>query len=85
MRYDTGRSSFDVEDGNGYPAKITTGSDGYASLSGLLAGIYYIKEVIAPEGYELDPTQYEVVVPEGGGARIDIENDPIEEPTPPTE
>lgn len=73
---------FDVVDGEGFAAKITSGVDGYASITGLEPGTYYVREVIAPEGYDIDPNQYTVLVDEGGTGRVDIENDPLPTPTP---
>lgn len=49
---------------DGTPAIITTGEDGVGELEGVLAGTYWVKETKAPEGYEVDPEPYKVVVPE---------------------
>lgn len=39
---------------------ITTDANGKGSLEGLVWGAYYVKEITAPEGYELDETVYTV-------------------------
>lgn len=49
---------------DGTPAIITTGEDGVGELEGVPAGTYWVKETKAPEGYEVDPEPYKVVVPE---------------------
>ncbi|WP_353653046.1 SpaA isopeptide-forming pilin-related protein [Olsenella uli] len=43
--------------------QITTGENGVGFLAGLKAGTYYLKEIEAPEGYQLDMTVHTVVVP----------------------
>ena len=73
---------FDVVNEDGFAAKITSGANGIASISGLEPGTYYVREVVAPEGYEIDPSQYTVSVAEGGTGRVDIENAPLPAPTP---
>lgn len=40
--------------------RITTNSDGWGRLTGLSGGVYYIKEISASQGYELDPNVYPV-------------------------
>lgn len=76
---------FDVVSADGtFSAKITSGADGYASISGLEWGIYYIKEVIAPDGYDIDPNTYTLVLGATAlSAAKDVEDDPIPPPTPP--
>lgn len=43
-------------------ATITTDADGYASYAGLEAGTYYLKEVVAPTGYNLALEPFEVIL-----------------------
>lgn len=43
-------------------ATLTTGQDGTASVDGLAAGIYYLVETDAPDGYQLDATPIEVTI-----------------------
>ncbi|MCD7775913.1 MAG: isopeptide-forming domain-containing fimbrial protein [Firmicutes bacterium] len=45
-------------------ATITTGADGYATLEGLDAGAYYLKETEAPTGYVCSDTVLTVVIPD---------------------
>ena len=42
--------------------EITTGADGIASIDGLEAGTYHLKEITAPEGYQLDESVISVEV-----------------------
>lgn len=39
---------------------VTTNSDGYAASSQVKAGTYYLKELVPPSGYALNPTVYSV-------------------------
>jgi fimbrial isopeptide formation D2 family protein/LPXTG-motif cell wall-anchored protein len=48
-------------------ATVTTDSSGYAAFSGLHAGIYYLKETVAPAGYKLLTTAREVNVTDTSG------------------
>ena len=45
-------------------ARITTLANGYASSDYLRFGSYYVKEVIAPDGYILNDTKYPVTISE---------------------
>lgn len=45
-------------------ADITTGDDGVGYLDDVAPGTYWVKETKAPEGYEVDPLPYKVVVGE---------------------
>ena len=40
----------------------TSDTNGYFGFSGLEAGTYYLKETAAPEGYQVDSTEHEVVI-----------------------
>jgi len=75
---------FDVTDGQGFSVQVTTGADGIATVKGAPDGIIYVKEVVAPEGCEIDPNQYTVEVINGKG-EIHLENDCPPPPTKKTE
>lgn len=40
--------------------KVTTNGDGYAVSTNVAAGTYYVKELVAPEGYTLNGTVYPI-------------------------
>lgn len=40
----------------------TSDANGYFGFSGLEAGTYYLKETVAPTGYQVDSTEHEVVI-----------------------
>ncbi len=42
--------------------ELRTNSSGYASVTGITAGVYTLKEITPPFGYELDPTVYTVEI-----------------------
>ena len=44
-------------------ADVTTGQDGTAKLENVPAGTYWVKETIAPDGYQIDPEAYPITVP----------------------
>ena len=52
-------------------AVLTTDKNGEATVSNLPEGEYYVQELVAPEGYMLDDTQYPVEL------SVDVENDTI--------
>ena len=61
---------------------MTTDAEGNASCNDLAAGVYYVKETSAPEGYKLNPVIYTVVVTadsitavNDGNAIVNEEND----------
>ena len=64
----------------------TTNTEGIAEFNRLPHGIYYVKEVKAPEGYRLSEVITEVVVPSDDGTpiRIEIRNYRIDERLPAT-
>lgn len=47
---------------NGMKAVFRTGANGRATLTGIPAGTYWVKETKAPTGYEVDPLPYRVDV-----------------------
>lgn len=63
-------------------AVITTDENGYGWVDGLLAGNYWIKELVAPKGYALDPSwsSTTVAVPGGSYGRYYTSDIPITDP-----
>ena len=63
-------------------AVITTDENGYGWVDGLLAGNYWIKELVAPKGYALDPSwsSTTVAVPGGSYGRYYTSDLPITDP-----
>ncbi|WP_278320275.1 MSCRAMM family protein, partial [Clostridium thermobutyricum] len=53
---------FEITGPNGFEREVTTGDNGSISLSGLAWGTYTVKEVKAPQGYELNNTPQTVEV-----------------------
>ncbi len=53
--------------------RLTTGEDGHAESGDLTAGTYWVREVTAPKGYELDTHAYKVIVEPGQTAQVNGE------------
>ena len=56
---------------------ITTNSRGYGSMDGLDPGTYYVQEISAPSGYNLDPTVHTVNVSLANTATLSLTNSSI--------
>ena len=56
---------------------ITTNSRGYGSMDGLDPGTYYVQEISAPSGYNLDPTVHTVNVSLASTATLSLTNSSI--------
>ena len=56
---------------------ITTNSRGYGSMDGLDPGTYYVQEISAPSGYNLDPTVHTVNVSLANTAMLSLTNSSI--------
>ena len=61
-------------------ATLTTNASGRATSKGLSPGTYYVKETLAPPGYDLNPTIFRVVVTSGKTTRIGGTNGTIPDP-----
>ncbi|MDR3136996.1 MAG: hypothetical protein LBU07_06295 [Coriobacteriales bacterium] len=56
--YGVYRTSTDATQNRNAVTTITTDTSGKGSASGLALGVYYVREITAPEGYELDAQTY---------------------------
>lgn len=61
----------------------TTGEDGTAGFTGLKEGTYYLKEVAAPEGYQLSADWIKVSVARNSAEKVSVKNKEL--PPKPTE
>ncbi|MBR2055324.1 MAG: Cna B-type domain-containing protein, partial [Clostridia bacterium] len=60
---------------------ITTGEDGTGKVENMEKGTYWLKEITAPEGYDVDPTPVKVTVPaEDGSADTNLKVDVADYP-----
>ncbi|MBQ6043111.1 MAG: Cna B-type domain-containing protein, partial [Clostridia bacterium] len=57
--------------GDNYYDEKTSGSDGIILFENLVPGAYVLKELVAPEGFELDEESHAVLVDEDGNVTID--------------
>ncbi len=63
-----------IEDGSHYLDRITD-TNGEINISDLEPGIYSVQETKAPEGYEIDPTEYHVELFPGKTSELVVSND----------
>ncbi len=61
---------------------LVTDENGNSNTLTVEAGTYYVKEITAPTGYELDPTVYEVTVNEGETKVLEVSDIATVVPTP---
>ena len=60
---------------------LTIAANGWSNtISGLTAGTYYLKEVVAPQGYALDPNVKPVTVNGGSKATVEFSDIPQSDP-----
>ena len=64
-------------DCNNVVETVTTGSDGYTSAVSLPGGTYYVKETVAPLGYNLNSEIQTVSIPAGEVRNVAVTNTPI--------
>lgn len=67
-------------DGSGYVGSLVTDANGDTNTLTLNAGTYYVKEAVAPKGYNLDPKTYTVNVTSGGTATVSSADKPKFDP-----
>ena len=58
-------ATFKVTKSDGTSFNLTTSADGTVISDQLMQGRYKVKEINAPEGYELDPNEYSVYIYQG--------------------
>lgn len=59
---------------------MTTDASGYAKSGAINTGTYYLKEITPPAGYELDETVYTVTISNAATTRLDVQDDPGNDP-----
>lgn len=59
---------------------LTTDTSGNSNTIELDEGTYYVKELVAPYGYQLDPEVYEVTVTSGDTTVLSVTDDPYYDP-----
>lgn len=67
---------FRVTKPNGETFNLTTNAEGEVVSGKLIPGTYKVKEIQAPEGYELNQREYDAVVTSDGVCILEIENIP---------
>ena len=65
-------ATFKVTKSDGTSFNLTTSADGTVISDQLMQGRYKVKEINAPEGYELDPNEYSVYVYDDVGGTLTI-------------
>ena len=67
-------ATFKVTKSDGTSFNLITSADGTAISDQLMQGRYKVKEINAPEGYELDPNEYSVYVYDDVGGTLTIKD-----------
>ena len=67
-------ATFKVTKSDGASFNLTTGTDGTVISDQLMQGRYKVKEITAPEGYELDPNEYSVYVYDDVGGTLTVKD-----------
>lgn len=60
--------------------ELIVNADGTSNTISLPAGTYYVKEIVAPKGYNLDTNVYTVTVTSGETATLRVKDEPIFDP-----
>lgn len=80
-QYGVYRSDADARVDRNRVGTLTIGANGWSNtISGLTAATYYLKEVVAPQGYALDPTIYSIQVNGGTTATKELKDLPQSDP-----
>ena len=67
-------ATFKVTKSDGTSFNLTTSADGTVISDQLMQGRYKVKEINAPEGYELDPNEYSVYIYDDVGGTLTIKD-----------
>lgn len=60
--------------------ELIVNTDGTSNTISLPAGTYYVKEIVAPKGYNLDTKVYTITVTSGETATLRVKDEPIFDP-----
>lgn len=60
--------------------ELVVNADGTSNTISLPSGTYYVKEIVAPKGYNLDTNVYTVTVTSGETATLKVKDEPIFDP-----
>ena len=60
--------------------ELVVNADGTSNTISLPAGTYYVKEIVAPKGYNLDTNVYTVTVTSGETSTLRVKDEPIFDP-----
>ena len=60
--------------------ELVVNADGTSNTISLPAGTYYVKEIVAPKGYNLDTKVYTITVTSGETATLRVKDEPIFDP-----
>lgn len=60
--------------------ELVVNADGTSNTISLPSGTYYVKEIVAPKGYNLDTNVYTVTVTSGETATLRVKDEPIFDP-----
>lgn len=74
----TANDNYTYEESNLVTNKIKTGSDGRATVNGLVPGKYVLKETKAPDGYSLSANVWQVLVRDNQSVEVTLNGVPVE-------
>lgn len=75
----TANDNYTYEESNLVTNKIKTGSDGRATVNGLVPGKYVLKETKAPDGYSLSANVWQVLVKDDQSVEVKLNGDDVAE------